>query len=131
MPWCIDEGVAVDHPQTHETSIRESRQHPEDALLLTVRELSLESDEVPVVGREVVLAQLDHCPRPPAGCGIFQADRLHRSEAQGVSPSLRHHLDRETPLEVANIATLEVLEGYAFGGEQGIDEMLVFVALER
>jgi hypothetical protein len=89
-----------------------------------VLQLGLEADHVPQRAQGVVLAQLDD------GVGldqrvarIGQADRLHRTVAQGLAAALGHHLDRQAAVEIGDVLPLLELGLGAF--EQGVDEGLV------
>ena len=73
----VDEGVAVDAAQARELGALQARDHAEDALLLAPGQLGLEADHVEQRAERIVLAQLDHRMRPPAGARIDQPDRLH------------------------------------------------------
>ena len=78
--------------------------------------------------REVLLAQLHHRARPPA-VRAAQADRLHRPEAQRVSPRRRQLLDRQAALEEERL--LEVVQRQHLGVEDRLEEGVVLVAVER
>ena len=60
--------------------------------------MGLETDDVVEARHGIVLAQLHH--RIGALSLVFESDRLHRSEQQGVSAPLCHDLKRHASLEV-------------------------------
>ena len=103
----------MDHPEAHELGRFEARDHPEHARLFAPLQLRLKPDEAVVIGGEVVLPQLDDGVRPSAGARIGQPGRLHRPEPQRVDAAVRHHLDRQTPLE--ELRVVEVVDGRLLG----------------
>ena len=62
-------------------------------------ELRLEPDQAEVIAGQVVLPQLHDRVGLPPGARIDEPHGLHRPEAQRVAPAVRHHLDRQAPLE--------------------------------
>ena len=124
VPRSIDECIAMDHPETHEACLLQTRKGAEDPPLLAVSELGLEANQIPVLSGEVVLAQLDNRPRSAPGRRILETDRLHWPESQGFAAPLSHDLDRQAPLEVLNFEIFEVLEGNLLRPQQSIDKSL-------
>ena len=129
MRRSVDVRVAVEHPEAHELGALEARQHPEDALLLADPELRLEADEVEVLPREIVLAELHGGVRLATGARVRQAERLHRAVPQSLDPPLGHGLDRKAPFEVDRL--LEVVERHLLAGEELVHEGLVLEPRER
>ena len=125
----VNVGVAVQHPESNELRALEPWNRAEDALLLGNLELRLEPDEVVVLAREIVLAQLHDGPRDLPGAGVGKTHGLHRPVAERLGPAFGHHLDRQAALEVDPL--LEVLHRHRLGGEQRHDERLVLRAIER
>ena len=123
MGGAVDVRVAVEHAEPHEFGLREARQHAEDALLLADLELRLEPDEVEVLAREVVLAELDDGVRLPARPRVGQPERLHRAVPQGLDAAFGHRLDRKASLEIDRL--LEIVEGHLLAGEELPHEGLV------
>ena len=98
--------------------------------LRAIGELGLETHHVVERAQRVVLAQLHDGAGLHRGIvRIGEADRLHRAVAQGLAAALRHHLDRQAAVEIGGV--LEILEGDFFAFEQGVDEGLVLLAVER
>ena len=87
--------------QPGELGVLQTGDHAEDALLLAVLQLGLETDHV-VERAERRLSWRSWTTawgrRPCARVG--QADRLHRAEAQRLDSARRHHLDRQAALEI-------------------------------
>ena len=113
-----------------ELRLLQPRDHPEDADLLGIFQLGLESHHVEQAAQRIVLAQLDHRMGPPAALGFGQAHRLHRAEAQGLAPARRHHLDGQAAVEIGR-ARFPFLEFGLVARQQRIDEGLVLRAVER
>ena len=108
MPRPVDERVAVHRAEARECGVLEAGDHLDDALLLRHFHLRLEADDVEVIVGEVFLAQLHDRVRPLAGARMFEADRLHRTEAQRVDAARRDLLDRQAAFEVRRL--LEVVQ---------------------
>ena len=62
-----------------------------------------------------------------AGARIAQADGLHGAEAQRVAAAAGEHLDGQAAFEVVELLPLFGFGG--FGGEQGIEEAVVLLAV--
>ena len=78
----------------------------------------------------VVLAQLrDRVRLAIRRMGVGEAERLHRSVAQGLAAAFGHHLDRQAAVEIGRV--LEFAKLGLFGGQQRVDEGPVAVAVER
>ena len=119
----------MDGAEAQELGLAQAGDHPEDPLLLGVRQPRLEADQV-VGGAVAVLgAQLHHRVRAPAGAGIAQADRLHRPERQHVAPAIGHHLDGQAALEVLGL--LEGVGQHLAPAAHRLDEGGVFVGGHR
>ena len=119
----VDVGVAVDHPQPHELGLLETRNQPEHAALIRPPELRLEADQAEVVGREIVLPELDHRVRLAPRGRVREPDRLHRTEPQRVDAAVGHHLDRQAALEVGR--AVEVVQLGQLRGRERLVEPLV------
>ena len=102
------------HAEADELGVLEAGNHRQHARLLAPLQLRLEADQAEVVAGEVVLPQLHDGVRRAAGARIDQADRLHRAEPQRVAAAMRHHLDRQAPLE--ELLLVEVVDRRRFGG---------------
>src|SRR5262250_4026939 len=81
----VDVGVAVDLPKAEKARIFESWNQAQDPGLLAVFQVILESHQIVGIGAQVLLPKLDDRVRRLAGSGVFEADRLHGSEAEGVA----------------------------------------------
>jgi hypothetical protein len=103
----------------------------ENAHLLAMFHLGLESDHVEQRAELVVLTQLHD------GIGFFrrlvrigEAERLERSMPQGFAAALGHDLDRQTTIEIRRVR-FPFVERDFFGGEQRVDESVILRAVER
>ena len=96
----VEVRVPVNRAEAQELRVLETRDHPEDALLLGDAEARLEPDEVPHAPAAILHAQLHDGVRFAPGARIDEADRLHRPEAQRVAAAARHLLGRHAALEV-------------------------------
>ena len=79
----------------------------EQANLLGVLELGLETHHVPQRAELVVLAKLNYrvSPAPVRELGrsfvrVVEPDRFHRAKTERFHPARRHHLDRHTAFEI-------------------------------
>ena len=77
--------------------------HAQDPRLLAEPHVILKSHQVVAVGPQILLPQLHHRIRPPAGARIGQAHRLHRTEAQRIASAPRDLFDRQAGLEIRRI----------------------------
>ncbi len=82
-----------------------------------------------MIAGEVVLAQLHGGVRLASGAWVDEADRLHRPEPQRVAPAVRHHFDRQAPLE--ELLFVEIVNSRRLRGHQRVVEALVFLARQR
>ena len=126
----VQKAVAMDAAKPGKAGILQARNHPEHLRLCAVFHLGLESDDIVQRAQGIVAAQLDH------GIGLFlglvgvgQAHGLHRAVAQGLAATLCHDLDGQAAVEVSRGFAL--VELGLVGGQQGVDEGLVFVAVHR
>ena len=124
-----DERVAVGGAVTCEHRVGQTRKAPEDASLLADPQLRLEADQVVQRPRLVFLAQLQHSERWLRAARIAQPDRLHGAEGQGIGAALRHHLDRETRLEVDRL--LEAVQRHLVRLHELVHERVVLPPIER
>ena len=60
---------------------------------------------------------------------IGQPDRLHRTEQKGVAASFRHHLDRQTAVEI--IRLFKIVKNRLFRSQQRVDKPVIFVFRQR
>ncbi len=119
---------------THELGLLQPGDHAENALLFRVGQVGLEADQIVQAAGQVVLAQLDHGERPPAGARVLQAHGAHGAVGQRHFTPAGYHLHRQAALEIlvpAGPHTLIelLLEGAqldAFGAGQGFAEAVVF-----
>src|SRR5262249_6735913 len=126
----VDEGVAVKPAKARELRVLQARYGAEDARLLAVAELGLKADHVVERAERVVLAQLyDGIGFLVRRVRIGEADRLHRSKAQGFGSALRHHLDRQTAFEIGRL--LELLELGFLACKQRCYEGVILRLIER
>ncbi len=114
-----------------ELRVLKSGDAAKDLLLRAVLQLGLEADHVVERAKLVVLAQLDD------GMGfhgwivrIGEPDRLHRAVAQRFAAALRHHFDRQAPIEVRRIG-FPLLEVGLLARQQRIDEGVVLLFSHR
>ena len=119
--------LPVDLAQAHEMGLLESRQSPEDSLLITPFESGLEAHQVVVALGEVLLAQL-HDGMGPAAVRRGEADGLHGSETQGVDPSTGDLLDGQTSFE--EFGVFEAVGLNDLGPHQPLPESLILLAVE-
>ena len=127
----LDEGVAVKPPQTGELGVLQSGDHAKDVGLRRVLQLGLKTDHIVERSQRVILAKLDD------GIGLLrrvvrvgQTDRLHGAMTKGLPSALRHHLDRETTVEIGR-GGFPLAEVGARAAEQGVDKRLVGLAIHR
>ena len=115
--------------QTREFGALQTGNGAEDARLLAVFELGLEPNHVEKGPEPVVLAQLsDSVGLHPRLMLVGEAKRLHRTMAQGVAPTLRHHLDRQAAVE---IGCFPVVKGDLLACKQRSNESVVLFVCER
>ena len=117
-------------PSRANSALLEAGDQAEHARLLAIFQLGLEADHVEKRAERIVLPQLHdgvglHARRMRVG----EADRLHRTVAQGLAAALGHHLDRQAAVEIGR--ALEFAEFGLFRGEQRVDEGLVSLAAHR
>ena len=104
------------------------RDEPEHIPLGTPFQAGLETDKVEMLACYGVLTQLDDRMGPPPGPRIVQPHGFHGAVAQGLAPAIRHDLDGKAGLE---IGCVHVMKRHALCGQQGIQEALVLVLVER
>ena len=75
--------------ESQKLGVFQSRDHPEDPLLLGEFQMVLETHDVVAGLHQVFLPKLHHRMRPSSRDGILQTDRSHRSEAQRVAAATR------------------------------------------
>src|SRR5207253_8734211 len=97
----IDEGIAMHAAVAKEFRVFQTRDHPEYPFLCAIAELRLKPDQVVAGAVPVLHPQLHDGVGPGAGLRIDQTHRLQRTEHDGATASLGHHLNRHTPFEVA------------------------------
>src|SRR5207302_3228980 len=95
----VDVRVAVHHAEAHELRLLQAGNEPQHTPLLAPFQLRLEADEAVMVSRKIILPELDGRVWLTARPRIYEADRLHRSEPQRIFSSMRHHFDRQAPLD--------------------------------
>jgi hypothetical protein len=117
------------HAEAYEFGVPQAGNHPQHAGLIAPLDLSLEADKAEMVGRERVLSQLHDRKRNPTGAGVGQADRLHRSESEGLAAAMGHHFDGQTPFE--ELRTVEVVHGGRLGRDECVVERLVLGLVHR
>ena len=71
----------MDATGPREFGLLEPRNGAEDAHLLAVLQLGLETDHVPQRAERIVLPQLDNGIGPASGARVIKSRRLHRAEA--------------------------------------------------
>src|SRR4030095_7822852 len=91
----VDIRVAVHDAEAHELRLLESRNQLQHSRLLAPLQLRLKANQAEVIAGQVVLAQLHRRIGRASGSRVDEPDRFHRSETQGVSPTVRHDLDRQ------------------------------------
>src|SRR6266849_8373599 len=106
----------MDHAEADELSTFEPRNQSQHARLIAPFDLRLKADEAEMIAGEVVLAQLHGGVRLAAGAWVDEADRLHRPEPQRVAPAVRHHFDRQAPLE--ELLFVEIVNSRRLRGHQ-------------
>ena len=123
--------------QPGELGILQPRNGAEQADLLGMFELGLETDHVPQRAQLVILPQLHHGMRPaPLGkfgrriVRIVQPDRFHRSEAQRVETAFGHDLDRHAAVEIGG-GGLPLLETGLLARDQPGMEGGILFAIHR
>ncbi|MGY4333133.1 hypothetical protein ACVWWG_007550 [Bradyrhizobium sp. LB7.2] len=118
-------------PRRANSALFQPRNGAEDALLLPVFQLRLKADDVVERAELVVLAQLHDCVGFGGGIvRIGEADRLHRPVAQGLGAALRHHLDRQTAVEIGRVG-FPFLELGLLAGDQRGDEAVILLLGHR
>ena len=85
----------------------------------------LESNHVVAGLHQVFLPELNNGIRHPAGDGINQADRTHRTEPQRVAPAPRDLFDGQARFEVTRL--FELVNPNAFRRDQGFVESVIFL----
>ena len=113
------------HAETDELRVFETWNQRQDPGLFAPLQLRLESDQAEVIARQIILPQLHHGVRRPACTWIDKAHRLHGSEPQRLAPSMRHHLDRQTPFKERG--RVEVVHGGGFRTGQRVVEAPVLI----
>ncbi len=126
----VQEGVAVQAPQTRELGVLQTRDHAEDVGLGAVLQLGLEADHVEQGAQRIVLTQLhDGVGLDRRVVLVGQADGLHRAVAQGLAAALGHDLDRQAAVEIGDV--LPLLEVSLGAVQQGVDEGFVLGLVHR
>ena len=120
----------MDLAEAQELGVLQARNQAQDARLLAEFQVILEAHQVEAVGAQVLLAELHHGPRAPAGARIGQAHGLHGAEAQRVAPAPRQLLDGQAGFEKRRIVFGDV-RGDGLRREQLVHEALVLLAVER
>ena len=114
-----------------ELRLLQCRNGAEDAHLLGMFQLGLEADHVEQRAELVVLPELhDRIGLHVGLVRVGEPERLHRPVAQRLAPALRHHLDRQTAIEIGR-ARFPLVERGLVAGEQCVDEGVVLFARER
>src|SRR5207248_8021870 len=127
----VEKGIAVKTAEPRELGLLKARYCPEDTNLLGVFELRLESDDVVERAKPVVLTQLHNGIRLVIGImRIGEPARLHRSMAQGLTTTRRHHLDGQAAIEIGG-RPFPLLELGLLASEQASDESLVLFVIQR
>ena len=122
--------IAVNAAQPGEAGVFQPGDHPEHLGLCAVFHLGLEPHDVEQRTQGIVAPQLNHGMRFYVRLmRIGQAHRFHRTVAQGFASTLGHHLDRQAAIEIAGGFTFVKLG--LVGGQQGVDERLVLIAVHR
>src|SRR2546427_6875547 len=123
-----DKRVAMNLPVANEFRLFESRNQTKHALLLAEFQMVLKANEVITVGHQILLPELHHCPGLPLGARIAQANRFHRSVAQGVAAAASDLFDRQTSLEVHRL--LEFVKRHRLRRDERVVETIVFLFVE-
>ena len=102
----------------------------EYAPLLWPAQIGLEADEVIEIARQVIASQLDDGVGSLAGARVTQAHRTHGAKRQRLPPAPRQRFQWQAALEEAWVFTLEISQLDGLGGEQGVNEALIFIAVQ-
>ncbi len=130
QPRRVDEGVAVQAAEPRELGPLQPRDGAEHLDLGAVLQLRLEAHHVVERAERVVLAELDDAVGLDERIArVGQPDRLHRPVPQRFAAALGHDLDGQAAVEIGR--ALPLLERRGLAGQQGVDEGLVLVAVER
>jgi len=117
------------HAKAHELRLLEPRDHAEHARLIAPLDLRLKSHQREVIAGKVVLTQLRGRIGESSGARIDETDRFHRTEAQRVAATMRHHLERQAAFE--ELRLVEVVHRRGFSGHKGVVERVVLGLVER
>ena len=101
---------------------------PEHPFLLAPLQARLEADQAVERALAVLLAQLHHRVRPPAGARVDQAHGPQRTEGERLRTAVGDLLDRLAAVEEG--AAVEVVHLGALGGDQRGPEGLVLLGVE-
>uniref|UniRef100_A0A0N4Z8C9 LigA n=1 Tax=Parastrongyloides trichosuri TaxID=131310 RepID=A0A0N4Z8C9_PARTI len=126
----VQEGVAVQTAQTRELGVLKPGNHAENLCLYAIFQLGLETDHIIKRAECIILTQLhDGVGLDRRVVLVRQADRLHRTVAQGLAAALGHDLDRQAAVEIGHV--LPFLEVSLGAVQQGVDEGLVLGLVHR
>src|SRR6185312_13571574 len=127
----IEKCVAMQAAESCELCSFEAGNRAENAYLLAVFQLGLESDHVEQRAEFVVLAKLhDRVRLHVRPMRIGQPERLHRPVPQRLRAALRHHLDWQATVEIGRRGFPLVERGF-LSRDQGFDEGVILLAAER
>ena len=110
--------------EAHELAVLESRHKPEHPLLLGIGELGLAAHQVAGFAIQILGAQLQDSPRPPARARIREAHGLERTEAQGFRSALGQSFNRHASLKMNFF--LEVAAMYFLRTREGVIKPIIF-----
>ena len=129
----VDERIAVHLAEADKLGARQARDHPQHALLVAPFDVGLEADQVVEGACDVVLAELHHGERTPAGAGIAQTYRRHRSEGQRLRIAASQHLNRQARFKIASrrLVSFELMQAGLFRRAHRLHEREVLVTGER
>src|SRR5947209_5537868 len=107
----IDVGVAVNLSIAQEAGVFEAGDQAQDLGLIGELKVILKSDQVVGIGTKIFLAKLNYGVGNVSGAGIFEAYRLHWTEAKRVSPSASNFFDGETAFEIVEVLPVSLFDG--------------------
>ena len=116
----------MNRTQTEKLRPLQTRNLPEDALLLGIPKARLEPHDVPHAAAAIFHTQLNDGPWPSSAAGIDESHGFHWTKTQGVASATSHLLDGHAPLEVRH--GIEVVCARLVGRNQRIDERFVLLA---
>src|SRR5688572_22494510 len=125
----IDKRIAVQAAETDEFRIGQAGDQRKDAALFRISHLGLKSNEIVKRLLAVLLAQLHHRVRTPAGAWVDQTYCAHGPERQSFSPAIGHFFNRHAAFE--GNETLEAVRRRPRRAEQRADKTNVCLTRPR